>query len=176
MIAEDERTKLLIAHGGYNSLVEAAKAGVPCLLMPLFADQNINAQRATRHGIGQVQDKIHIDSPTIVDKMRRLIEDTTYKNASHIYPQLLAASVLHSTIIHLQCRYKRSATRLSGMLADKLGDSRSTMDAHLRLAAKGRQPRLAAAQRLSYIDYHSLGSVAIASVIYIYSATVIVND
>lgn len=44
------RLKLFISHGGYNSLMEAAWAGVPLLTLPFFIDQHRNARLAERNG------------------------------------------------------------------------------------------------------------------------------
>uniref|UniRef100_A0A914H1V3 glucuronosyltransferase n=1 Tax=Globodera rostochiensis TaxID=31243 RepID=A0A914H1V3_GLORO len=51
------RLRLFITHGGYNSLLEAANAGVPVLLMGFFADQYRNARVAERNGWGLAVDK-----------------------------------------------------------------------------------------------------------------------
>lgn len=67
--------KLLIAHGGYNSFLETAKAGVPALLMPLFADQFINARRAERFGIAESLDKTNLTSYNIRQKMTMVLEN-----------------------------------------------------------------------------------------------------
>ena len=68
--------KLLIAHGGYNSLLEATKAGVPVLLMPLFADQYINTKRAVRFGIGRKLDKLEITGDGVASEMRAILQDS----------------------------------------------------------------------------------------------------
>jgi glucuronosyltransferase len=46
------RLKLFITHGGYNSLMAAARAGVPLISMGFFADQRRNAKVAERNGWG----------------------------------------------------------------------------------------------------------------------------
>lgn len=69
------KTKLLIAHGGYNSFLEAAKAGVPIILMPLFADQFINAKRARRFGFCEVLDKLSITPDKISDAISTILND-----------------------------------------------------------------------------------------------------
>ena len=84
------KTKLLIAHGGYNSFLEAAQAGLPIVLMPLFADQFINAERcdipckfmsnslvyrARRFGVvGEVLDKLSLSS----DKIQHAVTKTLF--------------------------------------------------------------------------------------------------
>ena len=44
--------QLFITHGGYNSLMEAARGGIPLIAMGFFADQYRNAQVAQRNGWG----------------------------------------------------------------------------------------------------------------------------
>jgi len=70
--------KLFITHGGYNSLVETAQAGVPMLLMPLFGDQQGNAKRAVRHQVGLELDKSQLDAKTISEKMNTILNDPKY--------------------------------------------------------------------------------------------------
>ncbi|RCN36275.1 UDP-glucoronosyl and UDP-glucosyl transferase [Ancylostoma caninum] len=67
--------KLLIAHGGYNSFLETAQAGVPAVLMPLFADQKINAMRAQRFGIARVLDKLRLTPEIVHEAVRDVLDD-----------------------------------------------------------------------------------------------------
>ena len=49
--------KLFITHGGYNSILEVAHAGKPCLLIPMMFDQHRNAKVTERNGWGRMLDK-----------------------------------------------------------------------------------------------------------------------
>uniref|UniRef100_A0A914QYA4 glucuronosyltransferase n=1 Tax=Panagrolaimus davidi TaxID=227884 RepID=A0A914QYA4_9BILA len=69
------KTRLLIAHGGYNSFLEASQAGIPIILMPLFADQFINAKRAKRFGISQELDKLNLTPKNVARKIRIILSD-----------------------------------------------------------------------------------------------------
>jgi N-glycosyltransferase len=44
--------QLFVTHGGYNSIREAIRAGVPMAVLPLFGDQEHNAVRVTELGLG----------------------------------------------------------------------------------------------------------------------------
>uniref|UniRef100_A0A915M4P7 glucuronosyltransferase n=1 Tax=Meloidogyne javanica TaxID=6303 RepID=A0A915M4P7_MELJA len=85
------KTRLLFAHGGYSSFLEAAKAGIPILLVPLFADQGINAKRAQRFGICEILDKKTLNEKIVEELLRKMLSDN---------------------------RYHRNARKLSAMLAD----------------------------------------------------------
>ncbi|VDK53146.1 unnamed protein product [Anisakis simplex] len=136
------KTRLLIAHGGYNSLLETAQAGVPAILMPLFADQFINAKRAQRFGFALTLNKLEL-SPDIVKKTMQ--------------------SILTNPI------YAENAKRLASMLSDKpFTEPYAVLSHRLRLAVSPRDYfMLKAAQNLSFLQYHCLDLGAILLCIFI---------
>jgi UDP:flavonoid glycosyltransferase YjiC (YdhE family) len=46
------RARLMISHGGFNSIQECAQKGVPMIVFPLGYDQPGNAARVVHHGLG----------------------------------------------------------------------------------------------------------------------------
>nr|CAD2176603.1 unnamed protein product [Meloidogyne enterolobii] len=56
-ILKHPRLKLFITHGGYNSLMESARSGIPLISMGFFADQYRNGRVAERNGWGLPFDK-----------------------------------------------------------------------------------------------------------------------
>ena len=65
----------MIAHGGYNSFLEASQAGVPAVLMPLFADQKINAMRAQRFGMARVLDRLNLTPENVYEAISDVLKD-----------------------------------------------------------------------------------------------------
>ncbi|CAB3401792.1 unnamed protein product [Caenorhabditis bovis] len=137
-IMRHPRMKLLIAHGGYNSLLETAQAGIPAVLMPLFADQKINAKRAQRFGIATVLDKLNLTPDNVFDAI---------------------ATALNRR------EFRENARKLSRMLMDSPAASSSSprrsftaLEYSLKLATC-RKPQLftlAASQRLSFVEFHNI--------------------
>ncbi|KHJ80368.1 hypothetical protein OESDEN_19957, partial [Oesophagostomum dentatum] len=132
--------KLLIAHGGYNSFLETAQAGVPAVLMPLFADQKINAMRAQRFGIARVLDKLHLSPEIVLEAVRDVLEDESYT---------------------------RRAKKLSLMLTDKpTTRPYSTLNYILKLATSdAKYFTLQTAQKLSFIEFYCLDLFAMLGVV-----------
>lgn len=130
------KTKLLIAHGGYNSFLEASQAGLPVVLMPLFADQFINAKRAQRFGIATVLDKLNLNPDKVEEAIATVLND--YK-----------------------CTVK--AKRLAAMLKEKpSSDPGFTIKSSLRTATKQKDDfALKAAQRLSFIEFYLIDVVSV---------------
>jgi glucuronosyltransferase len=107
------KTRLLIAHGGYNSFLEASQAGIPIILMPLFADQFINAKRAKRFGISQELDKLNLTPKNVARKIRIILSDK---------------------------RYEKNAKKLAAMLNDKpFIDPHAILSHRLKLAVRERE-------------------------------------
>uniref|UniRef100_A0A915P8S7 glucuronosyltransferase n=1 Tax=Meloidogyne floridensis TaxID=298350 RepID=A0A915P8S7_9BILA len=124
------KTRLLFAHGGYSSFLEAAKAGIPILLVPLFADQGINAKRAQRFGICEILDKKTLNEKIVEELLRKMLSDN---------------------------RYHRNARKLSAMLADNPPSSLSmpSLEYGLRLAVSSKPDyfSLKSAKKLGFLEY-----------------------
>ncbi|CAD5215340.1 unnamed protein product [Bursaphelenchus okinawaensis] len=125
------KTILLIAHGGYNSFLEASQAGVPIVLMPLFADQFINAKRSDRFGISTVLDKLSLTPNKVATAISTIVNDP---------------------------RYHRRAMKLAAMLKEKpASDFGFTIKHALRTSQFTRDHfALKAAQALNFVQYFNL--------------------
>uniref|UniRef100_A0A0K0F4X1 glucuronosyltransferase n=1 Tax=Strongyloides venezuelensis TaxID=75913 RepID=A0A0K0F4X1_STRVS len=124
-------TKLLIAHGGYNSFLEASQTGVPVILMPLFADQFINAKRAQRFGIAETLDKLSLTPEKVSNAIYKVLNIPTYAE---------------------------NAKKLSLMLNDKpSNDSYAILKHRIKLAVSANRIfSLKAAQNLNFIQFYNL--------------------
>ncbi|KAI6243092.1 Glucuronosyltransferase [Aphelenchoides fujianensis] len=90
--SEHPRLKLFLTHGGYNSLIESARCGVPLVLIGFFGDQASNAAVVERNGWGlQVPKSELVAAPTRVleTKIRRVLGDPAFKAAARRTQRLL---------------------------------------------------------------------------------------
>jgi UDP:flavonoid glycosyltransferase YjiC (YdhE family) len=71
------RAAAVVNHGGSGSVVGALAAGVPQVLVPLFADQPRNAERVEAVGAG-----LKVEPPAIRDALERVLEDPSYREAA----------------------------------------------------------------------------------------------
>jgi len=144
------KTKLLIAHGGYNSFLEASQSGIPIILMPLFADQFINAKRAKRFGISEELDKLNLTPEIVTEKMRMVLTDE---------------------------KYFKNAKKLAAMLNDRpFDDPHAILNHRLRLAVSSRDHfALKASQKLGFIAFHGI-DVLLATSTIIFSLITIVKN
>lgn len=73
--------KAFITHAGYNSLIEAAHAGVPVILIPFMFDQPRNGRFVERKGWGILRDKFQLieDPDSIEDAVREILQNPKYK-------------------------------------------------------------------------------------------------
>lgn len=145
------KTKLLIAHGGYNSFLEASKAGVPVILMPLFADQFINAKRAQRFGFCEVLDKLALSPEKIASAINKILSDSKYLSFYAIFSKTI------------YCSYEKNAKKLSLMLAEKpSSDPHAILKHRLKLATSSREHyALKAAQKHNFFEFYNLDLISI---------------
>jgi ceramide galactosyltransferase len=66
--------KLVIHHGGYNTLMESAYHGKPAIVVPLAADQETNALIAVSAGIGARLDKLTVSADEIYHTVPKLLD------------------------------------------------------------------------------------------------------
>ena len=71
------RSSAMVGHGGYGTTLGALLAGVPQVVVPLFADQPWNAQRIADLGAGLQAD--HERPQTIRQAVQRLLGDGSYR-------------------------------------------------------------------------------------------------
>jgi zeaxanthin glucosyltransferase len=78
-----ERASLLISHGGFGSLREAAYFGVPILACPVMSDQPGNAARVEYHRLGLRADFARVSIREIAMLVDRILADGTIAAAVH---------------------------------------------------------------------------------------------
>lgn len=79
-----ERIDCMISHGGNNSVQECLSAGRPMLLIPFGGDQQANARRVERLGVGETLSKDALNSTRIHEALLRLSSDSVVKRASEL--------------------------------------------------------------------------------------------
>jgi UDP:flavonoid glycosyltransferase YjiC (YdhE family) len=71
-------TAAIVCHGGSGTVLGGLAAGVPMAIVPLFADQSINATRVAETGAG-----IALEDPAgLTGAVRRLLDDPGYRSAA----------------------------------------------------------------------------------------------
>jgi UDP:flavonoid glycosyltransferase YjiC (YdhE family) len=93
----------VVCHGGSGTTLGALRAGVPVVVIPLFADQRANAAKVAETSSGIVVDLDHRrdggrppldheDAPAIADAIRSVVTDRTFReHAQHIAEEMAGA-------------------------------------------------------------------------------------
>ncbi|HEY1359912.1 MAG TPA: glycosyltransferase [Thermoleophilaceae bacterium] len=71
------RAAVVVCHGGSGSTIGALAAGLPLVVVPLFADQPYNAERVQAVGAGTVA-----QPPNIAEAVERVLEGGPYRDAA----------------------------------------------------------------------------------------------
>jgi UDP:flavonoid glycosyltransferase YjiC (YdhE family) len=73
------RAAAAVCHGGAGSTLGALAAGLPLVVVPLFADQPLNASRVAAAGAGL---SVEPAPPAIREAVTRVLEDAPYRDAA----------------------------------------------------------------------------------------------
>jgi MGT family glycosyltransferase len=77
-----QRTALLVTHGGMNSVSEALYFGVPLVVIPQSADQNLVGQRIEQLGAGKKIRMTRVNAQALRDIAEEILAQPTYQQAS----------------------------------------------------------------------------------------------
>ncbi|KAL3283599.1 hypothetical protein HHI36_006737 [Cryptolaemus montrouzieri] len=77
-ILAHKNVKLFITHGGFHSTLETIYHGVPCLILPVFADQITNAVRAVRFGYAESINFNDLTPDEFERALGQLLRDSKY--------------------------------------------------------------------------------------------------
>jgi len=73
---------LVVSHGGSGSVLGALSHGVPLVVLPLGADQPLNADRCRETGVGRVVDAVTADPAAIAEAIAAVLADPSYRLAA----------------------------------------------------------------------------------------------
>jgi MGT family glycosyltransferase len=76
------RCSVVVSHGGSGTVVTALAAGVPCVLLPIGADQPWNADRCVALGVGRVLDAVTATPADVRAALVALLQDPSYRIAA----------------------------------------------------------------------------------------------
>jgi UDP:flavonoid glycosyltransferase YjiC (YdhE family) len=82
---------LVVSHGGSGSLTGTIAHGLPTVLIPLGADQLVNADRCSSLGLGQVLDAISVTPAEVTAAASAVLDDPSYRSVAQSLRDELAA-------------------------------------------------------------------------------------
>jgi UDP:flavonoid glycosyltransferase YjiC (YdhE family) len=75
---------IVICHGGSGSVIGALAHGKPMVLLPMGADQPLNAARAAALGVAQVLDVMQATPTTVATAVRAVLDDVSYRERAEL--------------------------------------------------------------------------------------------
>lgn len=98
-ILHHPRLQLFITHSGYNSIVEAARAGVPLINIPFMFDQNLNSRAVEKKGWGIRRHKSQLvtEPEAIEEAIEQIIHNKRYKEKAERIRDLIKSKPLSSS-------------------------------------------------------------------------------
>jgi UDP:flavonoid glycosyltransferase YjiC (YdhE family) len=85
------RSRAVVSHGGSGTVLGALAHGVPQVLLPMGADQPLNAARVDAVGVGRVLDATACSSADVRDAVTTVLDDQAYRErAARLRDETLA--------------------------------------------------------------------------------------
>lgn len=82
---------LVVSHGGSGSVLDALAHGLPMVLLPMGADQPLNAARCEALAVARTLDALSATPRAVADAVVRVLEDATYRRAAERVRDEIAA-------------------------------------------------------------------------------------
>ena len=76
------RCAAVVTHGGSGTVVAALSAGVPCVVLPMGADQPLNADRCVSLGVGRALDAVTATPAEVEAAVLAVLHDPAYRAAA----------------------------------------------------------------------------------------------
>jgi UDP:flavonoid glycosyltransferase YjiC (YdhE family) len=73
------RARVMLTHGGINSVKECIWSGVPMLVLPLADDQPGNGARVAYHGLGACEDPRTLSARRLLQRLEMLLEAPAFR-------------------------------------------------------------------------------------------------
>jgi MGT family glycosyltransferase len=83
--------RAVVSHGGSGSVLGALSHGLPSVLLPISADQPLNAQRCAELGLGLELDAVHATPAEIRDAVTTVLGDPAHRAAAERVRDEIAA-------------------------------------------------------------------------------------
>ncbi|KAM8717118.1 hypothetical protein ACLKA7_003913 [Drosophila subpalustris] len=82
------KIRLFITHAGRGGITEAQYHGVPMVALPIFGDQNSNADSMQKSGYGITLDLLALNEESFKSSIQEVLENPKYKSAIGKFSQL----------------------------------------------------------------------------------------
>lgn len=76
------RASVVVTHGGSGTVVSSLACGVPLVLLPMGADQPLNADRCEALGVGRSLDALTVSSNDVADAVDGVLASASYRLAA----------------------------------------------------------------------------------------------
>jgi UDP:flavonoid glycosyltransferase YjiC (YdhE family) len=85
------RCAAVVTHGGFGTVLSALSHGLPLVVIPIAADQPVNAQRCTALGVGRALDVSKVTPETVREAVRMVLNEPGYVVQAHRLREEMAA-------------------------------------------------------------------------------------
>jgi UDP:flavonoid glycosyltransferase YjiC (YdhE family) len=102
---------LVVNHGGSGSVIDSLAHGVPLVVLPMGADQPLNAARCVQLGVGMVLDALRATPRSVGEAVTAVLDDRNYRVAAErIRNEIAALPGPDAAVTHLErLTHKKSA-------------------------------------------------------------------